>query len=142
MKKIKTATTMLFTMMTLLFIPAITVSAASLGETVSQNTVKDLQAIDYGNNETIGSLLAPSRYSSSDKLNKKTEIAKREGKSPADITDEQAIRELNQDNLKVVSFEESFAEVQAEIGDVIQRVVDSTSGAENKGAAFYTNTAE
>ncbi len=139
MKKIKTATTMLFTMMTLLFIPAITVSAASLGETVSQNTVKDLQAIDYGNNETIGSLLAPSRYSSSDKLNKKTEIAKREGKSPADITDEQAIRELNQDNLKVVSFEESFAEVQAEIGDVIQRVVDSTSGAENKGAAFYTN---
>ena len=139
MKKVKTATTMLFTMMTLLFIPAITVSAASLGETVSQNTVKDLQAIDYENNETIGSLLAPSRYSFVDKMNKKTEIAKREGKSPADITDEQAISELNQDNLKMMSFEESFAEVQAEIGDVIQRMVDSTSDAESKGATFYTN---
>ena len=69
----------------------------------------------------------------------KTEIAKREGKSPADISDEQAVRELNQDNVKVISFDAAFAEVQAEIGEVIQRVIDSTDGAESKGAAFFTN---
>ena len=138
MKNIRITIAALF-IMTVLFFPSITVSAASLGETVSQNTAKELRDIDYENNETIGSLLAPSRYSLSDKLNKKTEIAKREGKSPADISDEQAIKELNQDNVKVMSFEESFAEVQAEIAEIIQRIVDSTPSAENKGAAFYTN---
>jgi len=138
MKNIRITIAALF-IMTVLFFPSITVSAASLGETVSQNTAKELRDIDYENNETIGSLLAPSRYSLSDKLNKKTEIAKREGKSPADISDEQAIKELNQDNVKVMSFEESFAEVQAEIAEIIQRIVDSTPSAENKGVAFYTN---
>ena len=138
MKNIRIATVALF-IMSVLFFPSITVSAASLGETVSQNTVKELQAIDYENNDTIGSLLSPSRYSMSEKLNKKTEIAKREGKNPGDISDEQAIKELNQDNVKVMSFEESFAKVQAEIAEIIQRIVDSTSGSESKGADFYTN---
>lgn len=138
MKYIRAAIAAAFIMIMLL-IPATTVSAASFGETVSHNTVKDLQAIDYENNETIEKLLAPSRYSMAEKLNKKTEIAIREGKSPVDISDEQAIRELNQDNVKVMSFEEAFAEVQAEIGEIIRRVVDSTDGAESKGAAFFTN---
>lgn len=138
MKHMKSVTAMLFIMMTFI-IPAMTVSATSPGETVSQNTTTDLQAIDYETNETIGQLLAPSRYSLSEKLNKKTEIARREGKSPADISDEQAIRELNQDNLKVMSFEESFAEVQTQIGEIIQGVVDTTADAENKGADYYTN---
>ena len=74
MKNIRITIAALF-IMTVLFFPSITVSAASLGETVSQNTAKELRDIDYENNETIGSLLAPSRYSLSDKLNKKTEIA-------------------------------------------------------------------
>ena len=119
--------------------PSVTSSAAGCGGTVSQNTTTALQKIDYGNNATIAQLLAPSRYSLADKLNKKTEIARREGKSPADITDEQAISELNQDNVKVMSFEDAFAKVQAEIGEIIQKVVDSTAGAEGKGAAFFTD---
>ncbi len=137
MKNIR-ITTAIFIMM-VLFIPSMTASAASCGETVSQNTTKDLQAIDYENNDTIGKLLAPSRYSMSEKLNKKTEIAKREGKSPADISDEQAVMELNQDNVKVMSFEDAFAKVQAEIGEIIQKVVDNTADAESKGDAYFTN---
>ncbi|NBI62479.1 hypothetical protein D3Z38_05245 [Clostridiales bacterium] len=140
MKNIRIVTTAAFIMM-MLWIPSITVSAvsaASVGETVSQNTIKELQAIDYETNETIGRLLAPSRYSLSEKLNKKTEIAKREGKSPADITDEQVIKELNQDNIKVMSFDEAFADVQTEIGEIIQRVVDGREDAESKGADFFT----
>lgn len=137
MKNIR-ITTAIFIMM-VLFIPSMTTLAASCGETVSQNTTKDLQAIDYENNDTIGKLLAPSRYSMSEKLNKKTEIAKREGKSPADISDEQAVTELNQDNVKVMSFEDAFAKVQAEIGEIIQRVVDNTADAESKGDAYFTN---
>ncbi|MCI8326228.1 MAG: hypothetical protein HFI37_00460, partial [Lachnospiraceae bacterium] len=138
MKHIRMVTAVVFAMMVLL-VPSITVSASSCGETVSRDTIAELQAVDYENNETIGSLLAPSRYSLSEKLNKKTEIAKREGKSPADISDEQAIKELNQDNIKVMSFEDAFAKVQAEIGKTIQKVVDSTAGAESKGATFFTN---
>ncbi len=61
--------------MILLFISPRAVFAAGIGETVSQETVKELQAIDYENNETIRNLLVPSRYSLSEKLNKKTEIA-------------------------------------------------------------------
>lgn len=126
-------------LMAALFVPAITASAASCGETVSQNTAAELQAIDYETDEIIGELLAPSRYSAAEKLNKKTEIARREGKSPTDITDEQAIKELNQDNVKVMSLEEAFAEVQTEIGEIIRRVVDGAADAESKGAAFYTD---
>ncbi|MCI8993746.1 MAG: hypothetical protein HFG80_13700 [Eubacterium sp.] len=139
MKNMKTVAAAVFFTMMALFLPSMTVSAASLGITVSQNTMAKLQAVHYENNETIGKLLAPSRYSSSDKLNKKTEIALREGKSPADITDEQAINELNQDNKKVMSFEESFAEVQANIGEIIRKIVDSTAGAESKDAAYFTD---
>lgn len=137
MKNIRIAATVFI--MIVLFIPSMTASAASCGETVSQNTTRDLQAIDYENNDIIGELLAPSRYSMSEKLNKKTEIAKREGKSPADISDEQAVMELNQDNIKVMSFEDAFAKVQAEIGEIIQRVVDNTADAESKGDAYFTN---
>ncbi|MCI8490456.1 MAG: hypothetical protein HFJ04_09520 [Lachnospiraceae bacterium] len=138
MKQIRIAIAALFIMMVLLA-PSMVALAASCGETVSQDTTAALQAVDYENNEIIGKLLAPSRYSLTDKLSKKTEIALREGKSPADISDEQAIRELNQDNIKVMSFEEAFADVQAEIGEIIQKVVDSTAGAEQKGAAFFTD---
>ena len=137
MKNIRTAVAAVFFMM-VLFIPSMTVSAAGVGETVSQNTAEGLRAVDYENNAVIAQLLAQS-WTLSDKLNKKNEIAYREGKSPADISDEQAVQELNRDNLKVMSFEEAFTEVQSEIGGIIQRVVDSTEGAESKGAAFFSN---
>ncbi len=125
--------------MAALWIPATTVSAASVGETVSQNTVKELRAVDYENNEEIGKLLAPSRYSGPEKLNKRTEIFKRTGRPFDSITEEEVIKELNQDNIKVMSFGEAFADVQTEIETIIQRVVDNTSNAESKGAAFFTN---
>ena len=137
MKNIRAAI-IVFIMMALI-VPSMTSFAGSCGETVSRNTTAALQAVDYENSTTIGQLLAPSRYSLSDKLNKKTEIAIREGKSPADITDEQAVAELNKDNVKAMSFEEAFAKVQTEIGEIIQRVVDSTAGAESKGADFFIN---
>lgn len=137
MKKIKIAAAAVF-IMTVLFVLPVTVKAASVGETVSQSTAEELKAIDYATNETIGKLLAPS-YSLSDMLNKKNEIAMREGKSPVDITDEQAEKELNQDNVKVMSFEEAFAEVQVNIGEIIWRMVDNIEGAGNKGADFYTD---
>ena len=124
MKNVRVVATAAFAAIAL-FIPCITVSAETVGETVSRNTAAELRAVKYENNETIGKLLAPSRYSLTDKLNKKTEIAKREGKNPADITDEQAIKELNQDNVKVMSFEDSFAEVQAEIDIFIQKIIDN-----------------
>ena len=60
MKNIRTAAAVIFLMM-VLFLPSMTASAASCGETVSQNTAAELQAVDYGTDETIGSLLAPSR---------------------------------------------------------------------------------
>ena len=137
--KIKMAATAFYIMIALFIIPSATVSAADLGETVSQQTENSLRAIDYENNETLGKLLAPSRYTNLEILNKITEIARREGKSPADISDEQAIKELNQDNLKVMSYDEAFAQVQTEIGDIIRGIVNNTAGAESNGAAFYTD---
>lgn len=113
-------------------------SAASCGQTVSQNTEAALKAVDYNTDEKIGKLLAPSRYSMADKLNKKTEISKRDGKNIVDITDEEAIKELNQDNVKTMSYGETFEKVQREIGQIVQRVVDGTDGAQSKGAAFFT----
>lgn len=122
-----------------LFIPSITASAESVGETVSRNTATELRAVQYENNETIVSMLAPSRYLNYEISNKKLEISNRDKIPLREVTDEQAKKELNQDNVKAMSFEESFAEVQANIDGIIQKVVDSTDGAESKGAAFYTN---
>ena len=136
MKNIRIAVSAILVMLALYASPIIA-QAESIGETVSKSTAAELKAIDYETNETIGTLLAPSRYSAADKLNKKTEIAKREGKSPAEITDEQAIKELNQDNVKVMSFEGAFAEVQANIGEIIRGVVDGTADAESQGATVF-----
>ncbi len=123
MKNIKIVAAAAFAAIALL-IPSITASAESVGETVSRNTTAELRAVQYENNETIGALLAPS-WSKSQILSKKTEIAIREGKSPADITDEQAIKELNKENIKTMSFEDSFAEVQAKIDIFIQKIIDN-----------------
>lgn len=139
MKYIKiAATTALFVIM--LFVPSFTASAASCGETVRQNTEAELKAIDYKTNETIVKLLAPIKYSLADIDKKKREIAKREGISNfTTISDEKAIKELNQDNIKIMSFDRAFKDAQDDIGNTIQRIIDSTSGAENKGPDTYTN---
>ncbi len=138
MKKTRIIAAAVF-IMTMLFAIPFTAKAATVGETVSQQTAEELKAIDYGTNETIAKLLAPSRYSTTEKLNKKTEIAKREGKSLADITDEQVIKELNQDNVKIMSYEEAFAEVQANIEEIVRGVVDNAEGWEPKGAEFFVS---
>lgn len=137
MKKISIVVAAMFMMMGIIF-PSFISSAASVGETVGQNTEAALKAVDYYKDETVAGMLAPSRYTMADKLNKKIEISKRDGKNIADITDAEAVLELNLDNVKVVSYGEVFEKVQGEIGQIIQRIVDSTAGAQDKGAAFYT----
>lgn len=137
MKKIRIAAAVVIMMMGMIF-PSFISSAASLGETVSQNTEATLKAVDYYTDEKTAALLVPSRYSATEKLNKKLEISKRDGKDITKITDEEAIQELNQDNVKAISFGEAFERVQGEIGQTIQRIVDSTAGAQDKGSTFYT----
>lgn len=124
-------------MMGMIF-PSFISSAASLGETVSQNTEQALKAVDYYEDKTLAGLLAPSWYSGTDKLNKKLEISKRDGRKIEEITDEEAVRELNLDNVKAVSYGEAFERVQGEIGQIIQRIVDSTTGAQNQDSTFLT----
>ncbi len=137
MKNIKIVAAAAFAAIALL-IPSITASAESVGETVSRNTTAELRAVQYENNETIGALLAPSSYSATEKLNKKTEIFKRDGTPYDQISDEQVIKELNQDNVKVMSFEDSFAEVQAEIDIFIQKIIDNPNNPQI-GADSYKN---
>lgn len=125
-------------MMLGIIVPSFISNAASLGETVSQNTEAALKAVDYYKDEKIAGFLAPSRYSMADKLNKKLEISKRDGRNITEITDEEAVLELNLDNVKAVSFGEAFERVQEEIGQIIQRIVDSTTGAQNQDSTFLT----
>lgn len=137
MKKIRIVVVAMIMMLGMI-VPSFICSAASVGETVSQNTEAALKAVDYYKDEKVLGLVAPTRYSLTDKLNKKLEISKRDGRDITKITDEEAILELNQDNVKAISFGEAFERVQGEIGPIIQRIVDSTAGAQDKGSTFYT----
>ena len=128
MKKIRIVVVAMIMMLGII-VPSFICSAASVGETVSKNTEAALKAVDYYKDEKISALLVPSRYSATEKLNKKLEISKRDGRN---------IQELNQDNVKAISFGEAFERVQGEIGQTIQRIVDSTAGAQDKGSTFYT----
>ncbi|MBD5544310.1 MAG: hypothetical protein HDR01_08765 [Lachnospiraceae bacterium] len=137
MSKIKIAVAAIIIMCVTIF-PSVNASAASCGDTVSQNTTEILQTVDYENDDEIAALLAPSRYFSYEVTNKKLEIAEREGINFLEVSDEQAKKELDRDNVQVMPFEESFKEVQEQIGTIIQKVVDNTAGAEDKGAEYYT----
>lgn len=138
MNKMKTMAAAI-AIMCILAIPSVSAFAASCGETVRENTEDVLKAVDYGNNDQITALLAPSRYMSYEMLNKKLEIAKRDGKNIAEISDAEAKKELDKDNLQIISFEETFEQVQKDIGEIIQNLVDHTAGAEEKGAAGFTD---
>lgn len=98
MRKTGIAVVMTLMMIAVLF-PCMISRAASCGETVSNDTVEALKAVDYNTDEKIASLLAPSRYSMADKLYKKQEIAKRDGRNILEISDDEVIKELNQDNV-------------------------------------------
>ena len=137
MKKIKIVVVAMIMMLGMI-VPSFICSAASVGETVSQNTEAALKAVDYYKDEKVLGLVAPTRYSLTDKLNKKLEISKRDGRDITKITDEEAILELNQDNVKAISFGEAFERVQGEIGPIIQRIVDSSAGAQNQASTLLT----
>ncbi len=137
MRKIRMAVAAIVIMCVLIF-PSDISLAASCGETVGQNTEAVLKAVDYENDDQIAALLAPSRYFSYEVTNKKLEIAKRDGKNFTEISDDEAKKELNRDNVRVISFEESFEEVQGQIGTIIQKIIDSTADAQDKGEAYYT----
>ena len=137
MSKIKTVVAAIIIMCMTIF-PSVIASASSCGDTVSQNTTEILQAVDYENDDQIAALLAPSRYFSYEVTNKKLEIAERDGINFLEVSDDAAKKELNRDNVRVMPFEESFEEVQGQIGTIIQKVVDNTPGAEEKGAEYYT----
>lgn len=125
-----------------LVVPSVLSSAASCGETVSQNTEAALRAVEYENNAQITALLAPYRYFSYEMTNKKLEIAKRDGRNFLDISDEEAKAELDRDNVRAMSLEESFKKVQGQIGPMIQKIIDNSAGAQDKGAAYFTNIIE
>ncbi len=137
MKKIRIVVVAMIMMLGII-VPSFICSAASVGETVSQNTEAALKAVDYYKDEKVLGLVAPTRYSLTDKLNKKLEISKRDGRDITKITDEEAILELNQDNVKAISFGEAFERVQGEIGPIIQRIVDSSAGAQNQDSTLLT----
>ncbi len=137
MKKIRIVVVAMIMMLGMI-VPSFICSAASVGETVSQNTEAALKAVDYYKDEKVLGLVAPTRYSLTDKLNKKLEISKRDGRDITKITDEEAILELNQDNVKAISFGEAFERVQGEIGPIIQRIVDSSAGAQNQDSTLLT----
>lgn len=137
MKKIRIVVVAMIMMLGII-VPSFICSAASVGETVSKNTEAALKAVDYYKDEKISALLVPSRYSATEKLNKKLEISKRDGRNITEITDEEAILELNQDNVKAISFGEAFERVQGEIGPIIQRIVDSSAGAQNQDSTLLT----
>ena len=137
MKKIRIVVVAMIMMLGMI-VPSFICSAASVGETVSQNTEAALKAVDYYKDEKVLGLVAPTRYSLTDKLNKKLEISKRDGRDITKITDEEAILELNQDNVKAISFGEAFERVQGEIGPIIQGIVDSSAGAQNQASTLLT----
>ncbi len=137
MKKIRIVVVAMIMMLGMI-VPSFICSAASVGETVSQSTEAALKAVDYYKDEKVLGLVAPTRYSLTDKLNKKLEISKRDGRDITKITDEEAILELNQDNVKAISFGEAFERVQGEIGPIIQRIVDSSAGAQNQDSTLLT----
>lgn len=139
MRKIRLAVVTIIMLIVMAF-PSIIISAASCGETVSQNTEAILKAVDYDTDQKVADLLAPSSgYTFTQISNKKVEISHRDGKNFVDITDEEALAELKQENAQAMLYGDAFAQVQGRIGQIVQRIVDSTPDAEAKGAVFFTN---
>lgn len=94
------------------------------GQQVAEQTAPRFKAIDYKNNETIIQLLAPTYYTTAEKYNKKTEIAKRDGKNISMVTDAEAIRELQKDYI-VMAYGQSFENVLRDIEQIIAKIVNN-----------------
>lgn len=78
MKKTRIIAAAVF-IMTMLFAIPFTAKAATVGETVSQETAAELKAIDYGTNETIAKLLA-AVYTPKEILDKKRRLLSGRGR--------------------------------------------------------------
>lgn len=137
MRKIRLAAVAVI-MLALIVFPSVISSAVTCGEMVRNNTEAALQAVDYEMDEKVAELLAPSRYSFTDITNKRLEIADRDDRKFLDVSEEEALEELRQDNVHIMSFGEAFATVQEEIGQILEKVVDSSAGAQDKGVEFFT----
>ncbi|MBR3601564.1 MAG: hypothetical protein IKL49_04510, partial [Lachnospiraceae bacterium] len=109
------------------------------GAAVWEATKEGLQGIEYLENTRLVDLLAPSRYSASDKLNKKTEIFKREGLPFVEITDEMVLAELNKDNLQQSSFDLVFSKVQQDLEKIIPQIVRNSNAWEDDETAYFIN---
>ncbi|XZM35059.1 ZmpA/ZmpB/ZmpC family metallo-endopeptidase (plasmid) [Clostridium perfringens] len=105
----------------------INVKNAANSKEVSKRTKDTLLSINYANNATISNLLAPNRFSGVDKLNKKQEIAKRDNIPISRVTDEQVEKELKSENVQVMSYGESFSEIQNNIENVIQKIIENST---------------
>ena len=97
------------------------------GKEVSQKTKDALLAVNYANDDTIADLLAPIRFSTTEKLNKKLEIFKRDGIPITQITEEQVEKELKNDNVQIVSYGPSFFNVQNDIENIIHKLVENST---------------
>lgn len=137
MRKIRLAAVAVI-MLALIVFPSVISSAVTCGEMVRNNTEAALQAVDYEMDEKVAELLAPSRYSFTDITNKRLEIADRDDRKFLDVSEEEALEELRQDNVHIMSFGEAFETVQGEIGRILQQVVDGSAGAQDKGVDFFT----
>ena len=137
MRKIRLAAVAVI-MLALIVFPSVISSAVTCGEMVRNNTEAALQAVDYEMDEKVAELLAPSRYSFTDITNKRLEIADRDDRKFLDVSEEEALEELRQDNVHIMFFGEAFETVQGEIGRILQQVVDGSAGAQDKGVDFFT----
>lgn len=122
-------------------VPAVTAEASTdpVGAAVWASVKNGLQGIRYLESTVIADLLAPSRYSATEKLNKKTEIFKRDGIPFAEITDEMALAELKKDNLQVMSYDLVFDEVQADLEILIPHLVKNSFGPMTGQETFFSN---
>lgn len=87
--------------------------------------------MNYATDSKIADLLAPSWFLSTDILNKRLEIAKRNNVSINSVTEEDAKKELKQENVHIMSFDTSFERVQKDIENIIPKLVKNSKVAAN-----------
>lgn len=105
-------------------------------------TVSALKSIDYDTNEKISGKLASKQYRMTEILYKKVDIFKKTGKKIADITDAEAIAELNKENPEVELYRNTFKDIQKDIESVISKLLDTSSTLatnREKNSEYYVN---
>lgn len=83
----------------------------------------ELQKINYTDAE-ITNRLKPTRYSQTDQVNKRKEIAARKGVRFLDVTTEEVIIELNQENAAKLSYEHSFNRIKTNLETILKNILN------------------